>query len=265
MSFAKINGAEIYYEVAGEGFPFVMLHAGIASCKMWDPQFEHFAKSHRVIRYDLRGFGKTTAPPMEYSNRDDLLGLLDFLGVERAAIMGCSMGGNIALDFTLEHPERVATLILIAPGVSGHSISSPELQKMGDDVEAAIEAGDIDRAVELEMRMWVDGPKRTPDQVDPTIRSRVAAMDTASMRINTEGYQPQRLHPPAIERLGEVRVPTLVIIGDADQPDLIELSYRLAREIPNAQLLELHDVAHLPNLERPEEVNQAIENFPPRK
>lgn len=260
MAYANVNGAEIYYEVAGSGFPFVMIHAGIADSSMWDPQFEHFAKSHRVMRYDLRGCGKTNAPPMEYSSRGDLKELLDQLGVERAAVMGCSFGGSVALDFALDYPERVATLILIAAGISG-APRSPELVKLGEEVDALFEAGDLEGANELEMRMWVDGPKRTPEQVDPALRARVAAMNLASFKKYSDGNKPQRLDPPAIGRLGEIRVPTLVMIGDGDQPAVIEKSQQLAREIPHAEFLEFKGVAHLPSMERAEDVNQTIEHF----
>jgi pimeloyl-ACP methyl ester carboxylesterase len=237
-----------------------MLHAGIANCSMWDPQFDHFSRAHRVIRYDMRGFGRTRAPAMDYSGRDDLDRLLDHLGVERVILLGCSMGGALALDYTLEHPERVAALVLIGPGVSGFESALADVT--GEEAqEAAYKAGDYERLIELELQMWVDGPGRGPDESDPAVRAQVRAMEVENLTVNTDGYSSRRLDPPAVGRLHEINVPTLVIVGDGDQPDIVEAAHMLAREIKGAQLLELQNVAHVPNMERPAEVNLAIEDF----
>ena len=171
------------------GKPFVMIHAGIAHSAMWDPQFAHFANTYRVIRFDQRGFGRTVTTTNDFSRRADLLALLDYFGVERAIVMGCSMGGGLALDFTLEHPERVAALILIAAGISGNQPPA-DLVKQWDEQEAALAAGDIERLIELELQMWVDGPKRTREQTDAATRAKVRAMELDNLKINTDGYKP---------------------------------------------------------------------------
>lgn len=260
MPTLKLDDAEIYYATAGEGQPFVMNHAGIADHTMWEPQVEHFSRDYRVITFDQRGFGKTVSHTQEFSRRNDLLALFDNLDIERAILMGCSMGGGGALDFTLEHPERVKALILVAAGMSGEP-SDPEMQKQYAEQDAAFEAGDFDKLIDLELAMWVDGPNRTPDQVPAHVRQKVRDMELANLKINTNGYKSTPLEPPAYNRLHELKTPTLVIYGTGDQPRVLQNGQKLAREIPNAQLVIFEGLGHLPNLEKPEEVNRAIERF----
>lgn len=264
MPFLQFQNAEHYYEVAGQGQAFVMIHAGIAHSAMWDPQFEHFAYKYRVVRFDQRGFGKTVTHTKAFNRRDDLLALLDHLKIERTILMGCSMGGSLALDFTLEHPERVSALSLIAAGVSGAE-RDPDIVKQWDEQDAAFAAGDLERVVELECRMWVDGPGRKPEQVPPAVRARVREMELENLKIDTEDYESAMLEPPAIGRLKEVRVPTLIILGMGDQPSVVETGQLAAREIPNAQLLELEGVGHVPSMEKAGEVNRAVEGFLTRR
>ncbi|TAH48511.1 MAG: alpha/beta hydrolase [Chloroflexota bacterium] len=260
MPYLIFDNAQIYYEVAGQGTPFVMLHAGIAHRAMWDPQFRYFQKNYRVVRFDQRGFGKTITTTKEFNRRADLFALLDELKIERAILMGCSMGGSLALDFTLEHPERVSALILIAAGFSGFEAPA-DIVKQWDEQDAAFAAGDLERVVDLELKMWVDGPNRAPSQVPAHVREKVRAMEMDNLKIDTDGYNPVQLEPPAIGRLGEIQVPTLVIYGTGDQPHVIENGQTLAREIPNAQVLILENVGHVPSMEEPDEVDRGIERF----
>ena len=260
MPHLNFDNAEIYYEDAGQGTPLVMLHAGIAHNAMWEPQFEHFSKTHRVVRFDQRGFGKTITHTKRFNRRADLRALLDHLNIERAILLGCSMGGSLALDFTLEHPERVSALILIAAGYSGFE-SPPELVKQWDEQDAAFAAGDFERVIDLELQMWVVGPNRTPAQVPSHVLEKIRAMELDNLKIDTDGYQTAQLEPPAAGRLKEVTVPTLIIIGTGDQPHVVENGHTLAREIPNAELLILENIGHVPSMEMPEAVNGAVENF----
>lgn len=260
--FANVNGATLYYEVTGTGHPLVLLHAGIADSRMWDAQVAAFAERYQVIRYDLRGFGRSDVPPGPFSHRDDVLGMLHFLGIERAYVLGCSMGGSTAIDFALEHPAMVDGLVLVGSGLGGFQWSDEN-----DAVEAAIEAamaqGNIDEANELEMRMWVDGPRRPPEHVDPQVRRRVAEMNGLLLRREHEKRlaQPQPLDPPAVSRLGDIHVPALVIIGDEDVADIQHASDQIAASIPNARKVVMHDTAHVPNMERPAEFNGVVLDF----
>ena len=266
--FAEVNGTRLYYEIAGEGYPLVLMHGGIMDNTMWDDQFEAFAQHYRVIRYDLRGFGQSDLPtgPEPFSMRGDLRALLAFLGIEKANILGISMAGSIAIDFTLDYPDMVNALILVAPGVNGFDYDSAESEDekaMFQEIEAAFESKELERAVELETRAWVDGPHRTPEQVDPVVRKRVYDMDLQNNR-RTAGIEwpaTQKLEPPAIERLAEIRVPTLLIIGDGDVREQITVVDTLATKIPGVQKAVMHDVAHVPNMERPAEFNQLVLDF----
>jgi pimeloyl-ACP methyl ester carboxylesterase len=259
---APINGAQLYYEVSGQGQPLVLLHAGVADSRMWDAQVKAFAPHFRVIRYDLRGFGQSPMPSGRFAHYEDLRGLLDFLQIEQAAVVGLSYGGQVALDFVLAYPQRVTTLILGAPATIGGSQPSLAILQFGEEEEALLEAGDLAGATTLNVRMWVDGPQRTPDQVDPAIRALVYTMQLHAFSLPTpEDVAMDRLTPPAIARLGEVRAPTLILAGDRDVPGVAELADQLAREIPGAQKVILAGVAHLINLERPAEFNHLVQEF----
>jgi pimeloyl-ACP methyl ester carboxylesterase len=259
----EVNGAQLYYEVAGSGPALVFIHAGIADCRMWDAQFAAFVASHRVVRYDQRGYGRSSMPAGDYSLRDDLYGLLRALGIERATLVGTSMGGGVALDCALDHPEFVAGLVLVASGLGG-SLPSDFLRGRWQAIGEAYERDGVDAANELELQLWIDGPGRTPEQTDPALRALVREMNRAVLEReaeNDELGQPQRLDPPAIGRLGEIAAPTLVIAGDNDVPDIIANAERLAGGIAGARKVVLPDVSHLPPLERPDEFNRLLRDF----
>ena len=157
-----MNGASLYYEILGEGEPLVLLHAGIADRRMWDEQFGAFAERYRVVRYDRRGFGRSALVEDPYSHHDDLRGLLDHLGIERASFVGCSMGGGAVIDFALSNPERARALVLVGSAVSGVESNETPPEEW-EELVAADEAGDLERVSELEVRIWVDGPIGTPE------------------------------------------------------------------------------------------------------
>jgi pimeloyl-ACP methyl ester carboxylesterase len=261
--YLDVDGGKLYYEVAGEGHPLVFIHAGIADCRMWDEQVAFLADHYRVIRYDTRGFGKTTTQDVEYSNRRDLLALLDHLGVQKAYLVGCSRGGQIAIDFTLEFPDRVAALIPVCAGLGGFSNGNalPEEQARFDEMERLEELGDYDTLAEMEAEYWVLGVSRTPDQVDPRILQRVVEMDRANLIHRSEGGKPIVLDPPAAERLGSIRTPTLVIITDLDESVVRAMADAMANRIPGAQKLVINNSAHVPNMEHPDEFNRAVLAF----
>jgi pimeloyl-ACP methyl ester carboxylesterase len=168
--FLDGQGAPLYYEVAGTGQPLLLIHAGVADSRMWDDQFQTFAQQYRVVRYDLRGFGKSTVPSGKFANHEDVTALFEYLGIKQAHLIGISFGGLIALDFTLAHPEKVTSLVLGAPDVSGRESSSADVSRFAVEEEALLERGDLAGATELNLRMWLDVPRRTLDQVDHFVR-----------------------------------------------------------------------------------------------
>jgi pimeloyl-ACP methyl ester carboxylesterase len=268
--FAEVNGTTLYYEVAGAGHPFVLLHGHLLDRRSWDDQFAAFAERYKVIRYDQRGFGDSglIERGKTYSDRRDLYELMKFLGIESAYLMGCSGGGSLAIDFTLEHPEMVDALIPVTAGVSGFRPSEemmqkhPDLVRMFTGMDEAFERHDIDRAVEISLELWTDGPGRLPGQAAPEVRERVREMTARNWHRPDDEAQaetpPVRLEPPAIGRLSQIRVPTLVILGEWDAPNPLE---QLAADIPGAKMVIMAGTAHHPFMEKPAEFNQIVLDF----
>src|SRR6185312_3100969 len=176
--FAEVNGTTLYYEVAGAGHPFILIHGHLLERRSWDEQFAVFAQRYRVIRYDQRGFGDSglITKGASYSDRQDLSALMQFLGIESAYLMGVSGGGALALDFTLEHPEMVDALIPVTAGVSGFRLSEemknkhPEVVRLYASLNEAFEKHDIAQAVEISLALWTDGPGRLPGQAMSSVR-----------------------------------------------------------------------------------------------
>jgi 3-oxoadipate enol-lactonase len=260
--FAEANGASLYYEVTGGGHPLLLLHAGVADSRMWDDQFPVFAQYYRVIRYDRRGFGRTVVSAEPFSNHDDAAHLLSSLGVEKAYVVGVSFGGYVAIDFTLAYPEMVDALVLSAPNVSGYEPSSDELLRFCTEEEEALARGDLAAATELNVRMWVDGPDRTPDQVNPAVRERVREMQLHAFAMDIpEAVERRSLTPPAITRLVEIQVPTLIIVGEQDVPEFLGISNLVAAGIRGAKKVVIPGAAHLPSMEEPELFNRIVLDF----
>lgn len=260
--FADVNGARLYYEVAGGGHPIVLIHAGIADHHMWDNQFALFAQQYRVIRYDMRGLGQSAMPPGPYRLSGDLYGLLQYLGIEQAHVIGVSIGGMTAVDFTLEHPEMVTALIPVAAGISG-SRPSEAAKALFAQIDEAYEARDLERLLALEMDLWVVGPGRSRDSIDPALRQAVETMERANLEREFAGEEGtfERLDPPAAGRLGEIHTPTLVIVGDADTPDTVANADTLAAGIPGARKVVLPNVAHMVPMEVPDTYNRLVLDF----
>jgi 3-oxoadipate enol-lactonase len=255
------KGAQLYYEVAGTGHPLLLIHAGVADSRMWDDQFELFAQHYRVIRYDLRGFGQSEVPAGQFSNSEDIVNLLRFLEVQKTSIIGISFGSKIALDFALSYPDMVDALVLGAPSVGGYP-SSEDVQRFNEEEEAAFTRGDLAAATEINLRMWVDGPKRTPEQVNPDVRERVRIMQHHAFTVPyPEDAEEVSLTPPAITRLAEIHVPTLVIVGDYDIPSKIAVTDYLATAIPGAQKVIIPGIAHMVSMEQPETFNRVVLAF----
>ena len=262
--YANINGAKLYYEIAGEGHPLTLIHGGLVDRRLWDDQFDAFAQHYRTIRYDIRGFGNSSVPTdSDFTMVDDLYHLLKFLGIEKTYLMGLSLGGHIAIDFTLAHPEMVDALIPVGAGVSGFEWpGNEETQKLEAAIDAALKAGDFERVVEIENRIWTDGPNRTPDSVDPTVRARVRDMNLHNYSLQTENTpSPHPQEQPALPRLSEIHAPTLVIIGDEDVVPIQELAETLATSIPSAKKAVIHNTAHHSNMEQPEQFNRIVLDF----
>lgn len=260
--FAEVNGTRLYYEVAGSGHPLVMIHAGVADRRLWDEQWNVFAERYTVIRYDMRGFGKSSVVAGAFSHHDDLYALLAWLGIEQAYLMGCSRGGSTAIDVTLDHPELVKALIVVGSSPGGAPEIEAEPPRQSEEIMSSFKAGDLERTSELEVQVWVDGPKRAPDQVECRVRDLVYEMNLIALQNEVAGEgEEQALEPPAYDRLGEIRVPTLVIVGDQDQPYVVSSADLLEQRIAGARKVVMNGTAHVPSLEQPAEFNRIVLDF----
>jgi 3-oxoadipate enol-lactonase len=253
----------IAHEVHGSGPAVLLLHEGVADRRMWRHQIPVLEPDHIVVAPDLRGFGKTPHASGSFSHVEDVRELLDELAIERATVVGGSLGGRVALELALTHPHRVARLVLCPPALPDWEWSEVVRRTWRDEMEA-YEAGDLDRATELNVELWVDGPSRGPDAVDPEVRNLVRTMQRHALELPepdpAPGPEPE-LDPPASERLGEVRVPTLLVVGDEDAEDFDRIADRLAAEIRGAHKVVIQGAAHVVPLEKPEDFNRVLLEF----
>jgi 3-oxoadipate enol-lactonase len=255
--------SDLYVEQAGQGSPVVLLHEGIADSRMWDLQWTQYAERFRVVRYDMRGFGQSPPAVGTFSLTGDLVELLDGLALGPAALIGVSIGGAVAMETTIARPDLVSRLVLVGPGLRGFEMNE-ETKAGWTAEEAALERGDVEEAVEINMRMWVDGPSRSPDEVDPELRAKVAEMQRRAIEIYLEAGEEGEYRPLVEnwgERLAEISVPTLVIVGELDRPEMLEIADRLEAEIPNVRRETIPSTAHVPSMERPEEFDRLVLEF----
>ncbi len=257
--FLETNGARIYYEAEGSGEPVVLIHAGIANLRMWGGQVPALRDAYRVIRYDTRGFGRTETEDVAFSNRADIAALLDHFGEESAHVVGVSRAGSIALDFTLEFPERVRSLVVAAGGVSGYDAPGDD-PSIWEQVEKWEQAHDWEPLAAWETNYWVNGPDQALDRVDGGIRELVHDWILTTYQAEKAEGRPQVLTPPAAGRLDEVRAPLLVMLGTFDEPSTSASMRHLAQRVPHARL-EVFETAHMLNLEQPERFNRVLREF----
>jgi len=259
--FIDVGETKLYYEEMGEGLPLVMIHGGGLNHHMWEDQFEVFAEEHRVIRYDVRNHGQSAGIPGEFKHYEDLHELLEQLSIEKAAILGLSLGGRIAIDFAIAYPERVSAIILAAPGVSGFELKSEIFKENSTRMDEALRAGDVELGVEYFQRSWTDGPYRTPSQVDSAVREKVKTMALNTVnKWNPESVAIE-LEPPAVNRLNEIQAPTLVVVGDLDMPGILEILQLIKENVAGAETFTIADVAHMVNMEKPGDFNKIVLDF----
>jgi 3-oxoadipate enol-lactonase len=262
MPHLDVPGASLYYETDGHiSKPALLLiHAGIATLRMWDPQVPALADDHFVVRFDARGFGQTDTEDGEFSNRADALALLDHLGVARGTLIGCSRGGTIALDLAVEHPDRVAGLVVIGSGPSG--FPDTELTEVEDarfdEIDRAFEAQDWHRLARLEAAVWDFGPLRREEDLNPDFVTTAYALNRVNVIHAEEKPVSIPLEPPAYDRVVDIDVPTLVAVGEYDMSEVLAAYEYLLTTVPNADGCVLRDTAHLPNVERPEVVERVL-------
>lgn len=263
----EIGSAGLAFWDEGSGPVVVCLHAGVADSRAWQDIVPALVESGmRVICYDRRGFGSTTADPEAFSHVEDLWAVLDHLGIQSAVLVGNSQGGRIALDATLDSPDRVDGLVLVAAAITGAPRLDPErfdpaLADLDQRLDQAEESGDLDLVNELEANLWLDGPLMPPGRVTGAARELFLDMNRRALSLAQVG-DPQ-WGDSAWARLGDITTPTLFITGDQDIAQSNETLAVAARRVPEASHIEIVGSAHLPMLDAPEILTHLLIEFLP--
>jgi pimeloyl-ACP methyl ester carboxylesterase len=255
-AFAEIDEGRLRCQVAGQGDPIIFVHGFGLDLRMWDGEVERFARDYTVVRYDLRGFGRSSLPTTPFTHYDDLRKLFEQLGLAPAHIVGLSMGGAVAVDFALTHPELVRSLVLVDSFISGFKWEKNEVEMRS--AHAAAERG----GVEAGRAAWLANPVFAPSlrKVEVAVRLQAMIADYSGWHlVNTSPQRP--LQPPAVQRLSSITARTLVVVGALDLPDFRTIAERLAREIPGAQSLVIAGAGHMSTMEAPGEFHAALEGF----
>ncbi len=258
MTISSSTAAGIAYDRAGPrgDLPVVLIHAGVAGRRMWDPLWAALTAERDVVRLDLRGFGESVVRPHgALCPVDDVLETLAEVGIEHCHLVGASYGAGVTVEVALTRPGQVKSLLLSAPGGSLIAETTPDLRAFFDAERTALAKDDLDGAVEANLAWWVDGPQRGTGNVEPVVRDMVGRMQRRAFEVTAEWDDrgEKELDPPALDRLGEIRVPTLVLVGALDLDAILDTARRVVDGIADARRVDWPDAAHLPSLERPDE------------
>lgn len=261
-NFVDVPGVRLAYDIRGKGSAIVFLHGGLLGRRMWDGQFEFFAHRHCALRYDMRSSGESETQPSSepFTHHEDLLHFLQALKLQRVSLVGLSNYG-VALDFTIAYPELVEKLVLVSPGLRGYEFRDAWVETKFSSMIQALGQHNLSGAVEMFLTMWVDGPYRTPGEVNPVVREQVREMVTRAFRISRLAPNGKGLEPPAAGRLREVHAPTLVVLGKKDAPDIHTIGHLIHEGIAGSQLVEIPDAGHTLVMEKPDEFNRVVGDF----
>lgn len=260
--FVQVKGGIIHYDITGEGTPIVLIHAGYLDCRMWEKEIQYLSRSYRVITYDVRGYGKSSVPDSEYSDVEDLSGLLDFLMIKKAILIGVSNGGRIAFDFATEHPERVSAMISVNSGIRGIETVGDEsdlwnnLGEIEEQYLAFIKAGKKREAAALDVDYW-------SHMLKGDLREKV--LDIAEENVPepdkiTDDYQ-RSPQPPAFKRLSRIAFPVLILSGEFDRKGMRQIAEKVHENLPSSKFRVIKNADHLPNLSSPDQFKNEMLEF----
>ena len=260
-----VPGGRLYAESDGTGSPVVLIHAAIVDLRAWDRVVPGLvAAGYRVIRYDMRGFGRSTTGDVEYSDRADLLAVLDAFGVARAAVVGNSRGGHIAFDTAIESADRVVAVIGLGSGPGGFEGGATPVELAlfaeGEAIELTTPR-DPDAIADLMVRIWADGPGQPPTRIPSALRELIRQMARPLFVPGHVAGKRLELVPPANDRLGDLRCPVLAVAGALDLSHIVQAVRRLEEAAPNARAVVWPDVAHMIGMEQPERLVALIDEF----
>lgn len=253
----QLGEQPVWYQEAGQGPAILLLHAGVADHRMWQHQMKALATEYRVVAWDAPGFGKSPLVAGEFSWAQAILGLMDRLLIDQAVLVGCSMMGAASIRATLRAPGRVRSLVLVGSAVHGFQSDLPE-PDIYAECEAAEKAGDMERLIELEAQVWLAGLNRPLTAVSGGLLSLYREMNRDIVGAWHPDAVPTDSRSSDLDRLVDISVPTLIVIGDEDTPEIEAQATLLAERVPGAQCVTIANTAHLPPLERPVAFNEIL-------
>ena len=256
------DGAVIRGEADGFGMPVVFLHSGVTDRRMWAEQMRELAEEgYHVIAYDRRGYGETETQDVPFNHLVDLEAVLDSLSIHAAIFVGSSMGGGLAIDFAIEHPERTVGLVLIGTAITGgESAEIPEeAADLEDALEYARERGNLDTVNRIEAHLWLDGPLSEAGRVEDAPRELFLKMN--AIHLAHPELTEEEVPDDAVDSLSAITAPVLLVVGELDMPDIVARHEDLSEEFENAFAIVLEETAHFPNLERPDLFNPILLEF----
>lgn len=261
--FIKVRDSQIYYEEVGTGEPLILAHAGYLDSRMWDDQFLFFANNgYKVIRFDSFAHGKSNDGESSPLFDEIIKKLVDELNLGKVNIAGVSMGGSASIDFTLEYPEKVNSLILISTGIYGYKWQKDKvLLPLLQELMINLSEENITKSADVFLKSWTDGPRRKSTEVDSKIRNKIREM--IMDRFKNHGFVKKAMNtfPKAIERFKEIDCPVLIINGELDMPSINEISNLLNKGIKKSELIEIKAAGHMLNMEKPEQFNNLLLSF----
>ena len=252
----SVEGGFVAYDVRGEGDPVVLVHGGMLDRRMWDPQLDAFSRSHRVVRFDLRGAGESPAAAKPYHPADDLAALLDKLDIDRAAIVGISMGGSVAVDFALTHPDRVSALVLAEPGLSGYHYGTEIMQVMMK-VGTAVQQNDLDAAASALFESPAMKHAMENGLARPLLQKLVRENIGGLMGMQFMRYQ----EPNQVENVGNIDAPVLLLLSEYAGRDALNIADQVEGQLPATRRISIPGAGHLMNMENPSRFNEAVLEF----
>ena len=254
--YVQVEGGRIFYEAAGHGPAIVMIHDGLLHRETWDAQFSSFAESHRVIRWDRRGYGRSDSPNAPFVNLDDLYALMKGLEVDRATLVGCSSGSLLAIEFALDHPDMVSSLVLVGPIVSGFGFTE-HFRTRGDRGQPGRDAP-VDQRIEYWTAKdpWIMAPESTAAR--KTMRDLL--VENPQNLIGAGGFA-RWPGFSCMGRLSEIEVPTLIVVGESDIPDVHAHAGVIQAGIEGSRRVVLTHSGHLAHLEVPDVFNRLVLDF----
>lgn len=252
-----VDGGSLYYETLGKGAPVILIHGGFGDRRMWDAQMEPLSQAFRVIRYDHRGFGKSSAPDKPYSPVADLVALMEHLELKRANLVGNSMGGTLALDFVLLQPNLTGAVVVVASTAGGYPVPEEDIKQMNEVLGVA-----KDKGTSAAVPLWLQHPMVGLASRHPSAGSLLRTMVDDNQKMFLAEHWPQEpMTPPAYERLAGLNANVLFVVGDQDVASVRNGAEASAARIKKSKVVTIKDADHLPHMEHPEAINKLLVEY----